>query len=246
MSVIAVYTNILETGTVTLSVGTASTAFPLYRLYDRDVGLQFKPQTTGALTIKIAQSVNPVAIDRVIIPPSHDIAGTTVSISYSSDDGTYTTDTVLNPSASAISQSTLTGSITKEYWKIQINNTSTSLSAIPEIFLSPSYPFETQPLNDIGQYDNVFNVENALTVSGQDRFLEHGDLKRQRIYIFKNNSTVQETNILALNDAWAGSKPFWIFDHTSVWIYGKILLPLDITKKEGIFTFDFNFLEVLP
>lgn len=50
--------NILESGTVSLSAGTADSSYPLYRLYDRDIGKIFKITAAATLEVKIEQPAN--------------------------------------------------------------------------------------------------------------------------------------------------------------------------------------------
>jgi len=50
--------NILESGAVSLSAGTADSSYPLYRLYDRDIGKMFKITSAATLEVKIEQPAN--------------------------------------------------------------------------------------------------------------------------------------------------------------------------------------------
>jgi hypothetical protein len=57
----------------------------------------------------------------------------------------------------------------------------------------------------------------------------------------------QKGNLVALNDAWGGSKPLWIEDHEGEWIYGRLQGPLNLKEiAYQSYNFDFDFLEVLP
>ena len=245
------YINILETGTVSLSAGTEDSDYPLYRVYDRDIGRLFKITAAVTMEIKIDQGASGnLAIDRLLIPAGHNLDGMTLDIKYSDNDSAYYT---------AVSQWVQSGnslieknwsSITHRYWKFIITSPG-SIPEIPELFLTQTYEFEQNPRVPWGPFDDEFNVQNEVTAGGQDRFLIHGDAKKQRnYYIYKGDET-QKTNIITLNNAWAGAKPFWLCDHDAVWIYGKLRKPIGIKEEDenesgGYYSLDFDFLEVLP
>jgi hypothetical protein len=117
---------------------------------------------------------------------------------------------------------------------------------LPELFLSPTYTWERLPARPAGPFDDVFTVEHEQTASGLDRFLLHGNPRRQRVYRMQNAGSAQKTNILDLNSAWQGAKPFWLCDHEDNWIYGRLRNPLNL-REEGYskYSFDFDFEEVI-
>ncbi len=238
--------NILETSTVSLSAGTEDTAYPLYRLYDRNVGRLFKPTAAETIEIKIDQgAAGNLAVDRLLIPAGHNLDGMSLDIKYSDDDLAYTPAvTQWTGTAGLINKSW--NAATKRYWKFIIT-TPASIPEIPELFLASTYSWERGPSRPAGQLDKIFNAENAVTSGGQDRFLVHGDPKRRRSYTLPRMGEAQKDNLLALNDAWQGSKPFWLYDHTGVWIYGKLAGPMDVTEAAyQSYGVRFEFMEVLP
>jgi hypothetical protein len=221
------YINILETSSVSLSTGSASTSYPLYRIYDRDIGRLFRAGSSATLEILVNQGTAGTVVDRMLIPTGHNLVGMALSLQNSTN-ATFATDI-------------------KQYWKLKITSPATA-PQIPELFLTRDYAWESDPhLYSVGSLDNIFNVENDIAAGGQDRFLVFGNPKKQRGYKVVGADSTQETNIQTLNTAWAGCKPFWLFDHTSEWIYGKLASPLNLKIDDmNIYSFDFNFLEVLP
>lgn len=136
--------------------------------------------------------------------------------------------------------------VTARYWKIAFENPA-SIPSVAELFLTSTYEWERNPSRPAGPFEEVFNVENDVTAGGQDRFLVHGDPKRQRAYHMPLCREAQKDNVKALYEAWAGAKPFWLRDHEGVWIYGKLRAPLNLRELASqSYSFDFDFLEVLP
>ncbi len=244
---IACYKNLLESATVTLSAGTEDSNYPLYRLYDRDPGLKFKPTSAVTIEIKIDQSglSSKLAVDRLLIPPGHNLSGMTLDIKHSSDDITYIAAVAQwsQPDNNEIVKSW--SSLTKDYWKFII----TSPASIPEIgdmFLSPSYTWERNPARPTGPLDLKFNVERREDAGGRPRYLQHGNPRRQRSYQLPRAVSAQRTNIEDLNTVWAGSRPFWICDHESNWIFGELISPIELIEVAyNKYAFKFDFLEVL-
>jgi hypothetical protein len=238
------YLNILETSTVALTAGAEDPSYPLYRIYDRDIGKIFKAQAAETLEIKVDQGAVPIAADRLIIPAGHNLAGMACDIKYSDDDVDYTPAL---PQWTGEDGLTIKSwqAIEKRYWKFII-----AAPALPpqfaELFLTSTYEWERLPARPAGPFDDVFNSETQTTASGLDRFLVHGNPKKQRTYKVINAGPDQKTNILALNSAWQGAKPFWLCDHEGGWLYGKLRKPIEL-KEEGYnrFGFEFDFLEVL-
>lgn len=241
------YKNILETGTVSLTAGTADTAYPLYRIYDRNIGRVFK--TTSAVTteVKVDQGASGnLAIDRLLIPSGHNLNGMTLDILYSDNDTDYyPAVTQWVQSGSGLIDKAWT-SISKRYWRFKIT-TPASIPQITELFLSPTYEFERGDDRPGGPFDPIFNIERDESFGGQVRFLIKGDPRKQRVYRFEVVKETQKTNMSTLNDAWAGSKPFYLYDHEGIWIFGEMRTPLGL-KEIGyqVYSFEFDFLEVLP
>lgn len=247
MSIKQAYINILESASVSLSTGSASTSYPLYRIYDRDIGKNFRAGSTAKIEIAINQGTAGTVTDRLLIPTGHNLIGMTISLQNSTDGATYATVYSCTQADTALINATFATDI-KQYWKLAITSPNTVIPRLAEVFLTRDYAWESDPyLYGAGPFENIFNVENEVSVGGQDRFLVHGLSKKQRNYRLVGIDSTQELNIMAFNNAYGGAKPFWLFDHSSEWIYGKLVSPLNLKIEDrNIYSFDFNFLEVLP
>lgn len=241
------YKNILESSTVTLSAGTEDSDYPLWRIYDRDIGRLFKSTAAETIEVKVDQSASDnLAVDRLLIPAGHNLDGMTLDIKYSDNDADY---------YPAVTQWVQSGnglinkswsSATHQYWKFIITSPA-SIPELTELFLMQTYEWERNPGTPSGLVDDIFNVENTQTSGGQDRFIEHGDKKRQRNYNLAAVGQTQMDNITTFNNDWAGKKPFWLRDIDEIWIYGKLRRSLGIRRiKDDLYSFNFDFLEVLP
>jgi hypothetical protein len=240
--------NILENSTVTLSAGTENPSYPIYRLYDRDPGRIFQPTAAETIEVKLDQGPSGIlGVDSLFIPPGHNLAGMTLDIMFSPNDvDYYAAVTQWTGEAGLIYKYWGPNPYIKRYWKFIITSPA-SKPEIAELFLTSDYDWERDPSRPAGPFDKVFNVNNAVTSGGQDRFLVYGDPKRQRTYHMPRCGESQKDNILTLNDAWAGSKPFWLLDHEGNWIYGKLMEPIALKEVAyQMYSFDFKFLEVLP
>lgn len=239
--------NILEGAAVTLSVGAEDASYPLYRLYDRMIGKVFKGSAAATTTVKIDQGAAPAAVDRLIIPAGHNLGGVTLTIKHSADDVTYT-DAVagwVQPDGLMINKSW--AAVTKRYWKFTIT-TPAAAPYLTEMFLTATYEWERDPArSESGPFDDVFNVDNLVRADGGDRFAVRGEPKRQRPYGIVNAPETMKTALLALNSAWAGCRPFWLYDHEGTWIFGKLAEPLELKQASyQRYNMSFKFLEVLP
>lgn len=238
--------NILETSTVALSAGTEDPAYPLYRLYDRNIGRVFRPAAAATVEVKVDQGASDnLAVDRLLIPSGHNLAGMTLDIKHSDDDTAYTeavpqwtgTDGLMEKSWSPA---------THRYWKFIITDPP-AVPELAELFLTQTYSWERDPARPAGPFDKVFNVENDLTAGGQERFLVHGDPRRQRLYHMPRCGEAQKGGVLDLYDGYGGSRAFWLYDHEGNWIYGRLRAPLNLREEaHQRYSFEFDFLEVLP
>ena len=237
--------NILETASSVVSSKDDVVGFPSYRLFDRENGLLFKPDGTS-FNISIDQGPdNIIAIDRMIIPSGHTLAGASVDLRHSDDDISYSFS--INPfvaEAGLINKSI--ASETHRYYRL-IVTTPDEAPSLSELFITSTYTFERDPSRPAGFLDHKFNTLNQVTSGGQDRFLKFGEPKRVRNYSFPNIGEAQKDNLLILNEAWAGFKPFWFKDHTDTWIFGKLTAPINISEiTYQRYSAVFNFMEVLP
>jgi hypothetical protein len=238
--------NALETSTVSLSAGAEDSGFPLYRLYDRNIGRAFRPSSAETIEIKIDQgTAGCQAADRLIIPSGHNLNSMTLDIKHSDDDAAYTpavtqwtgTDGVISKSWSPV---------TKRYWKFIITSPS-SVPEFSELCLTSTYEWEREPALPAWPSEKAFNVESAHTSGGQDRFLIHGEPKRRHPFHIASCSTAQRDEIATLNDGWQGALPFWLCDHEGDWIYGRLTSPIKLVEVAfQTYSFDLDFQEVLP
>ncbi len=240
------FKNILETSTVTLAAGAEDPAFPLYRLYDRDIGKPFKAQTASTLSIKIDQGPNLIgAADRLLIPAGHNLDGMLMDIQYSDDDISYTN---ITPQFTQMGDGLIEKSWTaraSRFWKFTITNPAV-VPQMPELFLTETHEWQKLPARPGGPFEDVFNVIAGETVSGLDRSLICGGPKRQRVYNMKDAGEAQKADILGLNSAWQGAKPFWLYDHEGNWIYGRLRSPLALIEDAySSYSYKFDFVEVL-
>ena len=183
------YTNILESSSVTLAVGTEDPACPLYRLSDRNIGRMFQPLAASTVTVKIDQGSSPAAVDRLIIPAGHNLDGIALALTFSDNDVSYTSMVPgWTAQAGVIEKSW--AAATHRYWKFTITNPSV-VPALGELFLSATYEWERNPARPQPSLEPVFNVRCETTSSGQDRFLVSGEAKRRRLYTVGRCSQVQ-------------------------------------------------------
>ncbi|HDH51212.1 MAG TPA: hypothetical protein ENH31_00310 [Nitrospirae bacterium] len=242
--------NILETSSVSLSAGTEDPDYPLYRLYDRDIGKLHKITAAVTMEVKIDQgSTGNLAIDRLLIPAGHNLDGMTLDFEYSDDDAAYTPGVTqwVQSGNGLIDKAPVLS--THRYWLFRVNSPS-SIPEIPELFLTLSKEWIQNPSLPWDPLDDEFNVEHDQTAGGQDRFLIHGDPKKQRNYAGYKVEDTQKDDILEINNAWAGAKPFFLCDHNGVWIYGMLTQRIMMRQEDehesgGLYSFDFPFREVL-
>ncbi|MBI5634854.1 MAG: hypothetical protein HZA15_15410 [Nitrospirae bacterium] len=239
------FQNILETSTVTIGAGSASASYPLYRLSDRNIGRLFKAGAAETLKIKIDQWASPLPVDRLLIPSGHNLSGMTSDVEWSTDDISYTPAITQWAGAAGLINKEYAAALTKRYWQFTLTNPA-AVPQFAELFLTSTYTWERNPSRPAGPFDDEHNTENIEYRSGGDGFAVYGPAKRVRNYLMPSCGAAQLANILALNAAWAGSKPFWLCDENGVWIYGKLTKKIE-TKEiaAGAYSFDFNFKEVL-
>lgn len=245
MDIKTCWLNILETSSVVLTAGSEDAGYPLYRLYDRNIGRMFKPASASTVEIRIDQGASPLSVDRLLIPAGHNLNGMTLDIKHSDDDVVYSPAVAQWTGASGVIDKSW-ASISKRYWKFIITNPA-SVPEISEVFLTSTYQWERGPARPGGPFDPEFNVTHQATTGGQDRFLVHGPQKRRRRYRVLRASDSQKNNIIALNDSWQGARPFWMCDHEGAWIYGRLNGPINVKEEShGRYSYEFDFIEVLP
>ncbi|MBI5057008.1 MAG: hypothetical protein HZB61_10380 [Nitrospirae bacterium] len=240
------FKNLLETSTVILSAGAEDANYPLYRSYDRDIGKVFKAAAAVTIEIKIDQGASGnLACDRLLIPAGHNLSGMTLDMKYSDNDSSY---------ASYVSQwvqgdnnliDKSWASSTHRYKKFIITSPA-SIPQLTELFLTQSYIWERNPSRPTGNFLDKLNVERDESVGGHARFFKHGDPRKYRNYPQVRAKTAQKDNAKLMHDAWAGSMPFYLYDHEGIWIFGEILKMEMSEQAADSFPFSFEFQEVLP
>jgi hypothetical protein len=239
------YRNLLENSTVT-STPTEEATYPVYHLYDRKIGRNYKPSASGTVTLLVDQgATTQYEADAIIIPSGHNLSGETLTLASSSDNATYTTVKTITPDDSGDIYETFTAQ-TKRYWKLTIT-TPKAIPSFAELYLSDSYAWERNPIEiDRGNYP-VFNVLRMEDSGGRPRFVEMGDKRDIRTYSLEYASSAQRVETTTLNNAWAGKNPFYFLDTDgTTLIFVELTSPLEFKRNGDYASFDFNIMEVLP
>jgi len=241
------YRNILENSTVNPT--NASTTYPAYRLYDRDIGKLFKGNSSAAtwnITIDQQSSATHTIypVDRLIIPSGHNLNGIDLAIQYSSDNfaGDVNTATSWTQSTTGIIDKAITSN-TQRYWRISIFNH--SVPELPELFLGKDYSFQRNPAygSRTGKRPNVMREE---TQSGKRRAIKLGELKNNRTYELSVIETTQKNDFEAWVTHTEGLKPIYLTDENGNVMFGEILNDFDFSYKAAdIYSCSIEFLEVL-
>jgi hypothetical protein len=239
--------NILETSNVTLTAGTEDSAYPLYRLYDRNIGRVFRPTAAETIEITIDKGASKIEpVDRLLIPAGHTLDGMTLDIMHSDDDVTYTPaaaqwvqsgDGVIEKSWTAVA---------KRYWKFIVTSPA-SVPELAELFLTSGYAWPRDPARPAGPLDYELNMISGRTSGGQDRFQSMGPERRRRSYHVPCAPEAQAQALLVLQAGFGARGPFWMYDHAGQWMFGKLEGQLDVTEvAHQTYSVKFDFVEVLP
>lgn len=231
--VILCYRNILENSIVTVT--SENTSFPVYRLYDRDIGLYFKGNSTPAnFYITLNQgAVISYPVNRLIIPSGHNLAGLTLKLQYSNDN--FAAD---NHDADSwagvvglISRSF--AEVTSQYWRLNIAAPA-SAPELNEMFLGLDITLTQNPGYDLAMGKQE-NVERWEVESGLSQRVKNGEMRRFYNYPFNVIATAQKTDFETWRDTCDGRlKPFYLYDHEGTWVFVERLedisfIPLSTT-----------------
>ncbi|MCK5012233.1 MAG: hypothetical protein KAS66_00275 [Candidatus Omnitrophica bacterium] len=245
MSVKTYSKNIMETGTVSLTAGTAHADFPLVRLFDRNISDLFK--TTAAVTteIRVDQgATGNIEINTCIIAADHNLTGETLDIQHSPDGAAWTDATTQFAGTDGVIIKTLTGG-TKRYWRLKVTSPSAAVE-IPELFFSPSYDWEADPSYPLETIEDQHNIQSITDAAGSNYYLKKGDPKKIRKYNMQLILETQKDNLLDLWADWGGYKPFYITDHDGTIFFTEIIGPLNLGGKiKGVYGAIMNLREVL-
>jgi hypothetical protein len=246
-NVTLMYRNILETGTVTSSDANAS--FPLYRLYDRDLGKLFKFNSHGAnLAVMVDQgAVVSYPASRLIIPVGHTLNGLDVKLQYSTT-GAYGGEEVdalsWTQGDALIINKTFTVA-TKQYWRFIITEDPAAAPEMPELYLTNDLVFVRNPDPNVfeGRRRNIVRDE---TLSGKSRRVKLGESRRSRKYPLKTVESAQKTDFETWEAHCEGLKPFYILDHSGALIYMEMMNELEFTYlTPSIVSTSLDLLEVI-
>lgn len=241
------YTNILETGTVTLGAGTADAEFVLANLYDRDPGVPFKPTAAVTIVIKIDQGASSIqAVDRIMLLGNLD--GMTLDIEHSTDDAAYTPAVPQWVQAGNGLVNKTWASLTKRYWRFIIT-TPASVPEIMELFLGLTYELERNPsYGSLARGLRDGNVRTDLDggcVVFYDKWV--GQQKKYRRWPLSRATSAMAANVNALDAACAGKRPFFVEDDDGTWFFAEQLKRLEESAKGYNYSsYELEVLEVLP
>jgi len=223
------YKNILEEATITVT--SENTSYPKYRLYDRNIGLLFKGNSTPSqflIDIDQGSHLYQNQINKIIIPSGHNFSGKVVRLYYSEDGINYEQFRAWTmPSGRFADDFPLTE---KRYWRFGIDNPA-SPPELSELWLGKGYAFQINPI--IGADEkwrrNIFTEELE---SGVDTEVKRSERKRVRIFDLREIRQEQKIDFETWDALCEGIKPFWVKDHGGTLIYMKMLNDLEF-KYDG-------------
>ena len=236
--------NILESSTVT-STPAADSSYPATRLYDRHIGRMYVAGSAATTTLHVDQGASTIQeVDRLVIPKDHNLDTLVCTLSYSDNDSAWTQHEQWTQSGSGLIERSFTAA-THRYWRLIITSPGSAVQ-LAEMFLTKSYTWDRNPEEmDRGVYP-VFNVERKEDSGDRPRYITFGEKRRARVYELYKMHDADKTAIESLNEAWAGSKPFYLKDHAGDLIYGELQSPFEFSISGSYADTTFNFLEVLP
>jgi len=201
------YKNILEEAIVTVT--SENTSYPKYRLYDRNIGLLFKGNSTPSqFQINIDQGpLLSNQIDKIIIPSGHNFSGKPIRLYHSIDGINYEQFRAWTmPSGRFADDFPLTE---KRYWRFGIDNPA-SPPELSELWLGKGYEFERGPSYgyERGMQDNINRLESK---SGQVQKTTWGLEKKRRHYDLTKISNGQRIELETFRGTVYG-KNFYIED----------------------------------
>lgn len=232
------YRNILENSTV--AVTSENSSFPAWRLYDRAIDNLFKGNSTPAnFYITADQGVTiQYDVDRLLIPPGHNLDGLTIKVQYSTDNFAADINDAVSwvQSGSGLIDKSFT-SQNKRYWRLNIASPA-SAPELAEMFLGKTYTFAVNPLYGArqGRKRNIFSDE---TRSGYDRDVKFGELRKFRAYEFKNSEDADQAELEAVETHCEGVKPVWLEDHKGNVFFAKMTNEEDfgLDNEDGAVTY---------
>lgn len=243
-TIIVSYRNVLETGTVTVT--SENTSFPKERLFDRDIGLLFKGNSTPAnFYITLNQDVTVYEVNRLIIPANHNLDGLTIKLEYSTDNFSGDINDAVTPwvqSGSGQIDKSFTAQ-TKQYWRLNIASPA-SAPELHEMYLTKDVSFAHNPLygSMIGTRRNILTDQ---TQSGITRKVKLGELRKIRTYSMNVGNT-QKSDFESWEAHCEGVKSFYIHDYDDACVFMEMLNDLEfIASSPNRWTCTLELMEVL-
>ena len=237
------YRNILENSTI--AVTSENTAFPKYRLHDRDIGKLFKGTAfANPFQIHLDQGASPIyEIDRLLIPAGHNFNGLTMDLIYSENDIDWFYAVQWTQGDALLINKSFTAQ-TKRYWNLNIFAPAT-IAEMPEMFLSKAYTFQRNPGYGLGEGDRK-NTLRDETKSGRVRLVKFGEPKRWRQYSLTRIGAAQKADFETWDRLAEGIKSVYIEDHNGVLCFAELIGDLNfrLTSVDRYST-DIELLETL-
>jgi len=242
------YKNVFEDCSSVSCSPTESTAYPLYRLYDRDIDKLFAFSSVSTeMSITANQGASSdvwLSPTRLIIPEGHNLNGLDCILYYSTDNIAFTSVTSWTQADTNTINKTFTAP-TYHYFKFKIISATSHTGQLPELFLGPDYTFQRNPSygSVVGKKINVLRDE---TQSGKVRLIKQGDIRKKGTYDLTVIETTQKDDLETLIDYIEGAKPLWMTDENGTLTYIEILNePEFVYKAAGKYSCVIDFQEVI-
>lgn len=247
MSIKAAFINILEDGTVTVT--SAETDYPAYRLYDRYMGRVCKSTSTATQTIHVDQGTSPVPVDLLVIPAGHNLGtiGADVSWQYSANNSTWFDAVAAWTQADDLQiVKQAAAPLTKRYWRVVISSMSAAYQ-IGEIFISllNSFSAGCQPSTSGSRFGMQGNVQRNESRSGIPQALILGEDRKLREYDIPQASAADLAILQAWDSAWSGGKPFFFEDHAGAQFFAELIERIMPNSFETLYKAQLRILEYL-
>src|SRR5574343_581616 len=187
--------NLLELGTVTVT--SAETDYPAYRMYDRFFERMWQASSTSTQTLHIDQGSSPVSFDTLIIPSGHTFAGCGMTFESSANDTDWTNLVTgwTEPAGALWIKKQASAPSSARYVRIVISGASVAPEA-GEVFVTLLNSL-TSPLYG-AKSTRKANVARNETFSGQPRFVVNGT----SVKIFNYTVSTQDTAEIAVYSSW--------------------------------------------
>lgn len=222
--------NILETGTVTVS--SQAVGYPAYRFYDRKIGPMWEGTSTADQTIFVDQGGgSPQAVDTLIIPEGHNLAGATISWQNSTDNASWSDAVTPFVAGSGTILKQMIAPQAKRYWRLVIHGASTA-PQIAELFVTLLVTIG-DPDAENTRFGKQQNVDRTESKSGVTRFSVNGRDRAILTYPFDNIPESLLATFIEWDAAWGGANPFFLIDHRGNIIFAELLDRLQFDVKES-------------